>query len=93
MDLEEELGCLDSVKDESKFWVNRDVEALVKQIGSWNEMIAAFGGKLKDVLGSGVESAISKYPDFERLEAAGQNQLPPQIEQLAQLIKQVSLKR
>jgi hypothetical protein len=55
-------------------------------------MIAAFGGKLKDVLGAGVEMPIADYPDFEKLELAGQSQLPPQIEQLAQLIKQVSLK-
>jgi hypothetical protein len=93
LDKAKEMGCLAEAYDEGKFWENRDVEALVKEIGSWNQMIAAFGGRLKDVLGGGVEMPIAEYPNFEQLELAGQSQLPPQIEQLAQLIKQVSLKR
>jgi len=93
VDKAKELGCLDEVSDEGGFWEQRNVEALVKEIGSWNQMIAAFGGKLKDVLGGGLEMPISEYPNFEQLELAGQSQLPPEIEQLAQLIKQVSLKR
>ena len=42
-----ELGCLAEVSDEGGFWQKRDFKALVQEIGSWNEMIAAFGGKLK----------------------------------------------
>ena len=92
LDKAKQLGCIESVDDEGKFWEKRDVEALVKAVGSWNEMIAAFGGKLKDVVGGGLEMPISNYPDFEKLEMAGQNQLPPGIEALTSLIKQVSLK-
>jgi hypothetical protein len=92
LDKAKELGCLDDVGDESHFYENRNVEALVKETGSWNQMIAAFGGKLKDVLGGGIEMPIADYPNFEQLELAGQSQLPPQIEQLAKLIKQVSQK-
>lgn len=92
LDKAKELGCLESASDEGEFYENRNVEALVKEIGSWNQMIAAFGGKLKDVLGGGVEMPIADYPNFEQLELAGQSQLPPQIEQLAKLIKQVSQK-
>ena len=92
LDKARELGGLDSVSDEGGFWEQRNVEALVKEIGSWNEMIAAFGGKLKDLLGDGVKMPIADYPNFERLEQVGQEQLPPGIEQLAQLIKQVSNK-
>lgn len=92
LDQAKTLGCLDEVYDEGKFWEGRDVKALVPEIESWNQMLAAFGGKLKDVLGAGVESAITAYPNFEQLEAEGQDQLPPQIERLAQLIKQVSQK-
>jgi len=92
MDKAKELGCLHEVHDEGKFWENRNVEALVKEIGSWNQMIAAFGGALKNVLGDGVESAITEFPNFEQLEAAGQTQLPAHINELAQLIKQVSQK-
>ena len=87
------LGCLDKASDEGKFWENRDVPALVKEISSWNQMIAAFGGKLKDVLGEGLQSAIAEYPNFEQLEAAGQSQLPPEMESLARLIKQVVKER
>jgi hypothetical protein len=92
LDKAKALGCLDEASDEGKFWERRNIEELVKEIGSWNQMIAAFGGKLKDVLGGGVEMPIADYPDFEQLEMAGQKQLPPEIEQLAQLIKQVSQK-
>lgn len=92
LDQAKALGCLGSVSDEGGFWEGRNVEALVKEIGSWNELIAAFGGKLKDVLGGGVEMPIADYPNFEALELAGQKQLPPGMEQLAQLIKSVSRK-
>ena len=47
---------------------------------------------LKDVLGDGVVMPIGEYPNFEQLERAGQTQLPPGIEELARLIKQVSQK-
>ena len=89
LDKAKELGCLAEVSDEGGFWQKRDLKALVQEIGSWNEMIAAFGGKLKDVLGGGslgVQSPITQFPNFERLEAAGQNQLPPGFEKLAKLI-------
>lgn len=90
LDKAKELGCLEEVSDEGGFWEKRNVEALVKEIGSWNQMIAAFGGRLKDVLGGGVlEMPIADYPNFEQLEMAGQSQLPPQIEELARLIQQV----
>lgn len=87
-----ELGCLERVSDEGEFWEKRDLPALVAEIGSWNEMIAAFGGKLKDLLGDGplgVQSAIAGYPNFEQLEAAGQDKLQPGYAQLASLIGRV----
>lgn len=92
LDRAKQLGCLGHVSDEGGFWEKRDLQALVQEIGSWNEMIAAFGGKLKDLLGDGplgVQSAIAEYPNFEQLEAAGLSKLPPGYEQLAKLIGQV----
>ena len=89
LDQAKALGCLTNVNDEGGFWASRDVPALAKEIGSWNEMIAAFGGKLKDVLGRGVQAPIADYPNFEQLEAAGQNQLHPETETLARLIQRV----
>jgi hypothetical protein len=92
LDKAKELGCLADVSDEGGFWEKRDLQALVQEIGSWNEMIAALGGKLKDLVGDGplgLQSAIAQYPNVEHLEAAGQSKLPPGFEQLAKLIQRV----
>ena len=89
LDKAKALGCLDEVHDEGKFWDNRDVKALVPEIESWNKMIVAFAGQLKDALGDGVESPITEFSNFEQLELAGQNQLPPHTAQLVKLIQQV----
>jgi hypothetical protein len=61
------LGILEEVCDEGDFWQNRDVRALAQQVGPWNEMVAAFAGELKDLLGDQVDSEITKFPDFEHL--------------------------
>jgi hypothetical protein len=93
LDRAKQLGCLDLVSDEGDFWKKRDLPALVREIGSWNEMIAAFGGKLKDLLGNGplgIQSAITDYPNFEQLEAAGEPKLPPGFRELARLIGRVN---
>ena len=89
LDKAKELGCLESVSDEGKFWDNRDVKALVPEIGSWNNMIAAFAGQLKDSLGDGLGAPITEFSNFEQLELQGQNQLTPQTAQLVKLIQQV----
>ena len=93
LDKAKELGCLAEVNDEGDFWQKRDIKGLVQEIGSWNEMLAAFGGNLKDLLGDGplgVQSAITQYQNFEHLEAAGQNKLPPGYQKLFKLIGRVS---
>jgi len=90
LDTARRLGCLAEVSDEGEFWEKRDLPALVEQIGSWNEMLAALGGKLKDLLGdgpSGLQSAICDFPNFEQLEAAGQGKLPAGYEKLTRLIQ------
>jgi hypothetical protein len=92
LDRAKQLGCLEEVSDEGGFWEKRDMPALVKEIGSWNEMIAAFGGKLKDLAGNSggeLEAAIAQFPDFERLEAAGQDRLPPELQKLFALMERV----
>jgi hypothetical protein len=90
LDKAKELGCLEHVSDEGQFWKKRDIQALAQEVGSWNEMIAAFGGCLKNLAGDGVQMPISLFPDFERLEAAGQEKLPPALAQLAKLARQVA---
>jgi hypothetical protein len=96
LDRAKQLGCLEDVSDEGGVWEKRDVPALVKEIGSWNQMIAALGGKLKDLTGNGpvqLESAIAQFPDFERLEAAGQDKLPPELQKLFGLMERVGVSR
>jgi len=92
LDKARELGCLADVDDEGDFWQKRDLKALVQEIGSWNEMIAALGGRLKDLVGEGpvgVEAPITQYENFEQLELAGQAKLPPGYQKLFRLIERV----
>ena len=69
LDFAKSIGMLEHVKDEGNYWEARDVEALAREVGSWNEMIAGFAGQLKDALGANVVSEITKFPNFEPLEA------------------------
>ena len=95
LDRAKQLHCLKEVDDEGGFWKKRNLPLLVREVGSWNEMIAAFGGKLKDLTGNGpvkLEAPIAQFPDFERLEAAGQNQLPPELQKLFALMERVGVK-
>ncbi len=72
-----------------------DVKALVEEVGSWNEMIAANFGALNDLLkasGSslGIESPITDFPDFEHLEFKGRKNhehLQPFLQAMDQLAK------
>jgi hypothetical protein len=92
LDKAKELGCLAEVNDEGDFWQKRDLKALVQEIGSWNEMIAALGGRLKDLVGEGsvaVEAPITQYQNFEQLELAGQDNLPAAYQKLFRLIERV----
>ncbi len=82
LDAAKELGILDEVHDEGGYWEKRDIEALAKEIGEWNQMLAAFAGQLQDALentgqpdGLSLEAPILEFPDFEHLEAEGRN--PP----------------
>jgi hypothetical protein len=71
LDHAKELGILQSVSDEGDFWQQRDIETLARNVGQWNESLAALAGQLKDRLGDDVLAAIVRFPNFEHLEAAG----------------------
>lgn len=72
LDESESLGILHEVSDEGGYYEGRDVKALVEEVGRWNEMIAGFVGEMKDLLGGkDVESEITKFPNYEHLEAEG----------------------
>jgi len=67
-------GLAVNVRDEGDYWTNRDPEALAREVGEWNEMIAAVAGQFKDALAgtsTSLAAPILEYPDFEHLEAAG----------------------
>jgi len=67
-----ELGILQEVHDESGYWEKRDIPTLTAEVSSWNRLIAGWAGRFKDSLGEGtVESEITKFPNFEHLEATG----------------------
>jgi len=63
------------VSDEGGYWEQRDVKALVQEVGEWNEFIAAFTGELRDAVGPDLEAAITSFPNFEHLEARGLERL------------------
>lgn len=66
------------VKDEGGYWQHRDLSKLAKEVGEWNEFIAAFAGILKDQAsqdGVVIESAIAGFGNFEHLEAKGLERL------------------
>ena len=71
LDRAQELGVLEDVSDEGDYWQNRNVEALGRCVGEWNQMIATFAGQLKDALGDGLVAPITQFPDFKHLEAKG----------------------
>ena len=73
LDRAKELGILENVSDEGDYWEDRNIEALGRCVGNWNETIAGFAGQLKDSLGEGVVAAITQFPDFEHLEARGRD--------------------
>ena len=68
------LGILEDVSDEGGFWEQRDVQALAKEVGQWNNMIAGFAGQMKDWFGDQFVAAITDFPDFEHLEANGRTE-------------------
>jgi hypothetical protein len=71
LDHAQTLGVLQSVSDEGAYWENRNIEALAKEVGDWNAMIAGWAGRLKDAFGEAAVSHITSFPNFEHLEARG----------------------
>lgn len=65
------LGLIQKVDDGGHFWESGDPQLLVAKVTKYNQFIAAFAGQLKDQMDTPVVSEITKFPDFENLEAAG----------------------
>ena len=68
-----------NIRDEGEYAIpeagetegTHDVARLTRQVGDYQEMVAAFAGALRDAVGSHVQAPIFGQPDFERLEARG----------------------
>lgn len=69
-----QLGIVEAVIDEGGYWEERDVTSLAEEVGEWNRKLAGFVGHLKDLLGNDVQAEITKFPDFEHLEAEGRDE-------------------
>jgi hypothetical protein len=69
------LGILDEVSDEGDYWEKRDVPALARTVGQWNESIARQVAALRSVLGNTVQAPVTGFPDFDQLAATGQPML------------------
>lgn len=67
----QKLGIKVSVSDGGHYWDTKSLEKLAESVGSYNQFIAAMAGALKDNLGTAFVSEISKFPNFEKLEAEG----------------------
>jgi len=68
-----------------------DVNALVEEVGKWNEMIAAGFGALRDALkaqGFTGEASIAGFPNFEHLEFKGQERVGPFLDAMKRLVEE-----
>ena len=79
LDFAKKTGLIEvEVHDEGDYWDHRDAEKLAREVGQWNEYIAAMVGIAKDTAteaGMSADSAITGFPDFEHLEAKGLDRL------------------
>jgi hypothetical protein len=83
LDFWRRLGVRVKVNDESDYWKTRSVETLRESLGSYNRLVAAMGGVLKDAEGgASVKAPIFDYQDFERLEHEGWQRFGGQIDGL-----------
>jgi hypothetical protein len=77
LDKAKAMGILRQVHDEGQFWDNRDVEALIEEVGRWNRMTAGFYGGLRDAVEAAggdpqsIVGEIAKFGNFEKLEMEG----------------------
>ena len=71
LDRAKELGVLGNLNDEGGFFEKRDVKALVTEVGQWNQMIAGAVGRMKDAFAGTIEAEITKFSNYEHLEAKG----------------------
>ena len=92
LDFWRQLGVMVEVTDEGEYWEKRSEEKLRNKLRQYDGLVAAVGGMLKDAStdadnGLSVESPISDYVHFERLEHEGRREFGGQIGQLQKEVR------
>lgn len=87
LDFWRQLGVKVEVHDEGGYWETRSERKLAATVGSYNGLIAAVAGALKDAAdengkGHSIESPILARKDFEKLEAEGWREFGDRIKEL-----------
>ena len=80
LDIAQDLGILKSVDDEGGYWESRNTQTLSQSVGNYNALVAGVVGGLKTLLTQeGIEAKtqapITDYPNYEYLEAEGEQQI------------------
>lgn len=93
LDAARRLGFAPRVDDEGGYWQKRSVSSLAAELGAQNEYVAALAGALDDAVessgGARSKAPIKERPDYERLEALGQKQLPKELLALMERTRKV----
>ena len=77
------LGLDVHVCDEGGYWESREVPALKEEVARWNGLVAAVTGHLRDSKGrDAVASPITDTPEFDHLEAAGEELFREKLNQI-----------
>lgn len=81
----EALGLRVKVNDEGGLWETGSARTLRRRLGKYDRAVAALGGQLKDAAeakGQGVQGPIFEDPRYERLEAEGQTEHGPRLDEV-----------
>ncbi|HEY9838269.1 MAG TPA: hypothetical protein V6D27_15370 [Vampirovibrionales bacterium] len=86
LDIAQDLEILESVYDEGGYWDSRNTQKLSQSVGNYNALVAGVVGGLKTLLNQeGIEAQtqapITDYPNYEYLEAEGEQQIKRAREQ------------
>ena len=90
LDLWRDFGVDVKVTDEGEFWETRSVERLRERLSTYDRLVAALAGALKDDAGesgSKVQAEIFNDVRFERLEAEGRMEFAAKIEEMRKLLQ------
>ncbi len=78
LDFAKEIGILDRVSDDGRYWETRSVDVLLQNLRKSDSLVAAVAGGFRDARGDSAGMLVAPTadaPDFEQLEAEGVAQL------------------